>query len=175
MWEHYWLFRKCPNDAHDRLTGNGAMAPTHAPRWARRLGGIACPPCGAKACSANSIAGAADPPAPDCAGTCGLVAMTSASHAEGRQFDPGQVYFCIRALHRNDAQGWCVACCPCLALPILPKAPLEQGPVEPSTAQWCPRISRCHHRAPRAPTNRDTSPKLPRRVRTHFEARSWVL
>ena len=24
---------------------------------------------------------------------CGLVAMTSASHAEGRQFDPGQVYF----------------------------------------------------------------------------------
>ena len=27
--------------------------------------------------------------------TCGLVAMTSASHAEGRQFDPGQVYcFC---------------------------------------------------------------------------------
>ena len=27
--------------------------------------------------------------------TCGLVAMTSASHAEGRQFDPGQVY-----LHR---------------------------------------------------------------------------
>ena len=27
-----------------------------------------------------------------CQGTCGLVAMTSASHAEGRQFDPGQVY-----------------------------------------------------------------------------------
>ena len=25
-------------------------------------------------------------------GTCGLVAMTSASHAEGRQFDPGQLY-----------------------------------------------------------------------------------
>ena len=25
--------------------------------------------------------------------TCGLVAMTSASHAEGRQLDPGQVYF----------------------------------------------------------------------------------
>ena len=24
--------------------------------------------------------------------TCGLVAMTAASHAEGRQFDPGQVY-----------------------------------------------------------------------------------
>ena len=24
--------------------------------------------------------------------TCGLVAMTSASHDEGRQFDPGQVY-----------------------------------------------------------------------------------
>ena len=24
--------------------------------------------------------------------TCGLVAMTSASHAEGPQFDPGQVY-----------------------------------------------------------------------------------
>ena len=27
-----------------------------------------------------------------CTSTCGLVAMTSASHAEGRQFDPGQVY-----------------------------------------------------------------------------------
>jgi hypothetical protein len=26
-----------------------------------------------------------------CTSTCGLVAMTSASHAEGRQFDPGQV------------------------------------------------------------------------------------
>ena len=25
--------------------------------------------------------------------TCGLVAMTSASHAEGRQLDPGQVYY----------------------------------------------------------------------------------
>ena len=27
--------------------------------------------------------------------TCGLVAMTSASHAEGRQFDPGQVYLSL--------------------------------------------------------------------------------
>jgi hypothetical protein len=26
-------------------------------------------------------------------GSCGLVATTSAQHAEGRQFDPGQVYF----------------------------------------------------------------------------------
>ena len=31
-------------------------------------------------------------------GTCGLVAMTSASHAEGRQFDPGQVYFLLLTL-----------------------------------------------------------------------------
>ena len=30
---------------------------------------------------------------PSWQGTCGLVAMTSASRAEGRQFDPGQVYF----------------------------------------------------------------------------------
>ena len=30
--------------------------------------------------------------------TCGLVAMTSASHAEGRQFDPGLVYFSAGAL-----------------------------------------------------------------------------
>ena len=28
----------------------------------------------------------------NCHSTCGLVAMTSAQHAEGRQFDPGQVY-----------------------------------------------------------------------------------
>ncbi len=31
-------------------------------------------------------------PAPWCQSTCGLVAMTSASHAEGRQLNPGQVY-----------------------------------------------------------------------------------
>ena len=30
-----------------------------------------------------------------CYGTCGLVAMTSAQHTEGRQFDPGQVYACV--------------------------------------------------------------------------------
>ena len=29
--------------------------------------------------------------------TCGLVAMTSAPHAEGRQLDPGQVYHFARA------------------------------------------------------------------------------
>ena len=37
-----------------------------------------------------------------CMSTCGLVAMTSASHAEGRQFDPGQVYSrdrCAKELH----------------------------------------------------------------------------
>ena len=36
--------------------------------------------------------------------TCGLVAITSASHAEGRQFDPGQVYVRspVCALHRHD-------------------------------------------------------------------------
>jgi hypothetical protein len=35
--------------------------------------------------------------------TCGLVAMTSASHAEGRQFDPGQVYF--EVLKRQHPQA----------------------------------------------------------------------
>ena len=34
------------------------------------------------------------------ASTCGLVAMTSASHAEGRQFDPGQVYFLYASAQR---------------------------------------------------------------------------
>ena len=33
-----------------------------------------------------------------CTSTCGLVAMTSASHAEGRQFDPGQVYWTCQSL-----------------------------------------------------------------------------
>ena len=32
-------------------------------------------------------------------GTSGLVAMTSASHAEGRQFDPGQVYDSQQVVH----------------------------------------------------------------------------
>ena len=34
-------------------------------------------------------------------GTCGLVAMTSAPHAEGRQFDPGQVYFLVLLVNYN--------------------------------------------------------------------------
>ena len=35
--------------------------------------------------------------------TCGLVAMTSAPHAEGRQVDPGQVYSaCIGDMHPKD-------------------------------------------------------------------------
>ena len=42
--------------------------------------------------------------------TCGLVAMTSASHAEGRQFDPGQVYifefiFAAKPQNRTLAQN----------------------------------------------------------------------
>ena len=35
-------------------------------------------------------------------GTSGLVAMTSASHAEGRQFDPGLVYFVAQPIHRMN-------------------------------------------------------------------------
>jgi hypothetical protein len=43
--------------------------------------------------------------------TCGLVAMTSASHAEGRQFDPGQVYFasCGAGHHAIGYWGLAVA------------------------------------------------------------------
>ncbi len=41
-------------------------------------------------------------------GTCGLVAMTSASHAEGRQFDPGQVYAQARAVSNACACGLAV-------------------------------------------------------------------
>ena len=37
--------------------------------------------------------------------TCGLVAMTSASHAEGRQFDPGQVYLHMRWQRRWPRGG----------------------------------------------------------------------
>ena len=44
------------------------------------------------------------------AGTCGLVAMTSASHAEGRQFDPGQVYcFCTRVCKQESDKKVIVA------------------------------------------------------------------
>ena len=35
-------------------------------------------------------------------GTSGLVAMTSASHAEGRQFDPGLVYLACRAFQTSS-------------------------------------------------------------------------
>ena len=40
--------------------------------------------------------------------TCGLVAMTSASHAEGRQFDPGQVYVCRAWATRNALTKGCL-------------------------------------------------------------------
>ena len=36
--------------------------------------------------------------------TRGLVAMTSASHAEGRQFDPGQVYSIARPQQGQTAK-----------------------------------------------------------------------
>ena len=39
--------------------------------------------------------------------TCGLVAMTSASHAEGRQFDPGQVYFFAQSLASPSSARRC--------------------------------------------------------------------
>ena len=35
-------------------------------------------------------------------GTSGLVAMTSASHAEGRQFDPGLVYFSKKCMFASS-------------------------------------------------------------------------
>ena len=41
--------------------------------------------------------------------TCGLVAMTSASHAEGRQFDPGQVYL-LRSSAAKSFTGRRTAC-----------------------------------------------------------------
>ena len=49
--------------------------------------------------------------------TCGLVAMTPAQHAEGRQFGPGQVYERRQdvALRLWGAGGglwkWCNVCC----------------------------------------------------------------
>ncbi len=39
--------------------------------------------------------------------TCGLVAMTSAPHAEGRQFDPGQVYFVATTMRCAARPGRC--------------------------------------------------------------------
>ena len=45
--------------------------------------------------------------------TCGLVAMTSAQHAEGRQFDPGQVYCCDAGMVLSpcDIRIYCVCMC----------------------------------------------------------------
>ena len=44
--------------------------------------------------------------------TCGLVAMTSASHAEGRQFDPGQVYSMrVRTQRLAQAIRWVFSPC----------------------------------------------------------------
>ena len=39
-------------------------------------------------------------------GTSGLVAMTSASHAEGRQFDPGLVYFSRSGSCAHRCEAW---------------------------------------------------------------------
>ena len=43
-------------------------------------------------CGLGSVFGPGQLHVWDARSTCGLVAMTSASHAEGRQFDPGQVF-----------------------------------------------------------------------------------
>ena len=42
--------------------------------------------------------------------TCGLVAMTSASHDEGRQFDPGQVYLLVARVPWGIARGARAVC-----------------------------------------------------------------
>ena len=149
------------------------MAPKHSPCWARSSGGIARAPCGAKACSANSMASAADPPATDCTGTCGLVAMTSASHAEGRQFDPGQVYSCTRALAHNDNAGMVRR-----MLFLLGPPQFNEGPAraELLRAKHCPKLPKqfaMPRQAPLVATNKNISPKVPRCVHAHVGAPSW--
>ena len=54
--------------------------------------------------------------------------MTSASHAEGRQFDPGQVYFHRVSQDRNDR--------PCLAITLMDAAAAlsQYGPGLPNVA-----------------------------------------
>ena len=51
--------------------------------------------------------------------TSGLVAMTLASHAEGRQFDPGLVYF-ISTASSNLQHWWLAAASHCVGNMFLP-------------------------------------------------------
>ena len=54
--------------------------------WEVRLGGLARERLAVDCFTTHALKSEATP-----SSTCGLVAMTSASHAEGRQLDPGQV------------------------------------------------------------------------------------
>ena len=75
--------------------------------------------------------------------TCGLVAMTSAQHAEGRQFDPGQVYFGVAPAggqRRWQGQG--------SSTPFFPLVEHEMKETQPNCARTLLRscvlaIARC--------------------------------
>ena len=73
-----------------------------------------------------SSASAASWPAQAIRSTCGLVAMTSAPHAEGRQFEPGQVYYCQSPLLAWS--WWGEACSSSLVLPTWSSARLHHRP-----------------------------------------------
>ena len=77
--------------------------------------------------------------------TCGLVAMTSASHAEGRQFDPGQVYLTIGLYVLQQADALAARPkCPCVC--VCGSSELQASHVEQShIAQGCcpPALDQC--------------------------------
>ena len=77
-----WQTNKWMKQLAQRLWPASELVPGGKKRDVEKRG--CCPECGPlEDTSASATSGRS---------TCGLVAMTSASHAEGRQFDPGQVY-----------------------------------------------------------------------------------
>ena len=70
-------------------------------------------------------------PPPGLPSTCGLVAMTSASHAEGRQFDPGQVYFTLGRVRENytwPGSNWRPSACEADVIATRPQVPWKPLP-----------------------------------------------
>ena len=114
----------------------------HTCAWGRmpRDRGTAChcmlapwPWCARFLCSMEQEAGGTDPTCPPAfvpatlahweqqrQGTCGLVAMMSASHVEGRQFDPGQVYVLPEGIYGPGAPGAYARLLRCLQAALWP-------------------------------------------------------
>ena len=104
-------------------------------------------------------------------GTCGLVAMTSAQHAEGRQFDPGQVYFSrsnrggalARSLARSLHTVQTFSLAPQRAN-VVARTPRKRRPASHRASL----VAKARSQASSGATSRKPYPRSPMYLRNHF-------